>query len=151
MSSEKIEATARYGKRHASFLAAFRQDGTRELRPLTAAEFLEVWRHFDADGTPVASDNWTVYCGSHDILQSALIGNGTIEGAELDDFLREFVGASLLGTTGGEAVSDSGLELLRRDFLEAFDENRDGKLSIQEVFSMVIDVGSAHFCFIEPL
>ena len=56
-----------------------------------------------------------------------------IEGTELDHFLLEFVSSSLLGTTSVEALSATALELLRRDLLDAFDDNRDGKLSIQEV------------------
>ena len=43
-------ATAQYGKRHAMFLAAFREESTCEFRPFTAVQFLEVWRHFDIDG-----------------------------------------------------------------------------------------------------
>ena len=45
----------------------FRDSESRELKQLTAQQFMEVWEHYDDDG------------------------NGYIEDGELDGFLREFV------------------------------------------------------------
>ena len=52
-----------------NFLRQFRDAESRELTRLSAAQFTEVWNHYDNDG------------------------NGYIEGEELDAFLREFVGS----------------------------------------------------------
>lgn len=48
-----------------NFLRQFRDEQSKEIKQLTATQFMEVWSHYDIDG------------------------NGYIEGHELDDLLRE--------------------------------------------------------------
>jgi hypothetical protein len=60
-------------------------------------------------------------------------GNGYIEGIELDGFLREFVESVNNVDSGPEVVSDSMMTELKQCFLEAYDDNKDGKIEIREV------------------
>ena len=60
-------------------------------------------------------------------------GNGYIEGTELDGFLREFVESVNNVDSGPEVVSDEMMTELRECFLEAYDDNKDGKIEIREV------------------
>ena len=60
-------------------------------------------------------------------------GNGYIEGTELDSFLREFVESVNNLDSGPEVVSDAMMAELRECFLEAYDDNKDGKIDIREV------------------
>ena len=91
---------------------------------------------------------------------SSFQGNGYIEGKELDGFLREFV-ASVNNTDCGpeviqpigdthfnhlsnhmpqfQVVSDSMLAELKQCFLEAYDDNQDGKIDIREVRTLLIN------------
>ena len=62
-----------------------------------------------------------------------ITGNGYIEGNELDGFLREFVESVNNVDTGPEVVSDSMMTELKECFLEAYDDNKDGKIEIREV------------------
>ncbi|VDI37123.1 Hypothetical predicted protein, partial [Mytilus galloprovincialis] len=54
-------------KKSTNFLRQFRDLKTREFKQITAAQFMDVWNHYDDDG------------------------NGYIEGKELDGFLVELV------------------------------------------------------------
>ncbi|OQR78475.1 calbindin-32-like, partial [Tropilaelaps mercedesae] len=63
--------------------------------------------------------------------------NGYIEGRELDDFLREFVSSVSLTDVGPEVVSESMLEELRECFMEAYDDNKDGKIEIRELAQLL--------------
>lgn len=104
-----------------NFMRQFRDDESRELKKLTANQFMEVWSHYDADG------------------------NGYIEGSELDGFLKEFVSSvnsndsgpegSLM--MGGMSVSDSMLQELKECFMEAYDDNQDGKIEIRELAQLL--------------
>jgi len=96
-----------------NFLRKFRDAETRELQQLSAAQFMEVWEHYDSDG------------------------NGYIEGNELDSFLREFVSSVNNADTGPEVVSDTMLAELKECFLEAYDDNRDGKIDIRELAQLL--------------
>ena len=62
-----------------------------------------------------------------------LTGNGYIEGSELDGFLREFVESVNNVDSGPEVVSDAMMTELKQCFLEAYDDNKDGKIEIREV------------------
>ncbi|KPJ00828.1 Calbindin-32 [Papilio xuthus] len=53
-----------------NFMRQFRDPDSRELKKLSANQFMEVWSHYDRDG------------------------NGYIEGTELDGFLKEFVSSA---------------------------------------------------------
>ena len=66
-------------------------------------------------------------------LLSSYVGNGYIEGNELDGFLREFVESVNNTDSGPEVVSDAMMTELRQCFLEAYDDNKDGKIEIREV------------------
>ncbi|GFT80211.1 calbindin-32 [Nephila pilipes] len=65
-----------------NFMRQFRDKNTRELKNLTASQFMEVWSHYDRDG------------------------NGFIEGRELDKFLREFVSSVNFSDVEPEQVVD---------------------------------------------
>ena len=62
-----------------------------------------------------------------------MTGNGYIEGNELDGFLREFVESVNNVDSGPEVVSDAMMTELKQCFLEAYDDNKDGKIEIREV------------------
>ena len=61
-----------------NFMRQYRDPESRELRKLSANQFMEVWSHYDKDG------------------------NGYIEGTELDGFLREFVSSANATNVGPE-------------------------------------------------
>ncbi|CAG0912380.1 unnamed protein product [Notodromas monacha] len=65
-------------------------------------------------------------------------GNGYIEGSELDSFLREFASSLNAPDVNPDSVPDSMLEQLKECFMEAYDDNRDGKIEIREA-SLPID------------
>lgn len=64
-------------------------------------------------------------------------GNGFIEGKELDNFLREFVSSVNATDVGPEIVSDSMLAELKECFMEAYDDNKDGKIEIRELAQLL--------------
>merc|ERR1712141_271385 len=97
----------------ANFMRQFRDSDSLELKKLSAAQFMEVWEHHDNDG------------------------NGFIEGSELDGFLREFVTSVNSSDTAPEVVSDTMLAELKQCFLEAYDDNRDGKIDIRELAQLL--------------
>ncbi|XP_021966229.1 calbindin-32 isoform X2 [Folsomia candida] len=96
-----------------NFMRQFRDPTSREVKKLTANQFMEVWNHYDQDG------------------------NGYIEGTELDGFLREFVASVNASDTAPEAVSDAMLVELKQCFMEAYDDNRDGKIDIRELAQLL--------------
>ncbi|KAG7154325.1 Calbindin-32-like [Homarus americanus] len=96
-----------------NFMRQFRDDESRELKKLTANQFMEVWSHYDADG------------------------NGYIEGSELDGFLKEFVSSVNANDAGPESVSDAMLVELKECFMEAYDDNQDGKIEIRELAQLL--------------
>lgn len=96
-----------------NFLRQFRDKDSRELQQLSAAQFMKVWEHYDDDG------------------------NGYIEGTELDGFLREFVESVNNTDTGPEVVSDAMMTELKQCFLEAYDDNKDGKIEIRELAQLL--------------
>lgn len=96
-----------------NFLRQFRDNDSREIQQLSAAQFMKVWEHYDEDG------------------------NGYIEGIELDGFLREFVESVNNVDSGPEVVSDSMMTELKQCFLEAYDDNKDGKIEIRELAQLL--------------
>ncbi|XP_070387005.1 calbindin-32 isoform X2 [Dermacentor albipictus] len=111
--SAMAESTKAGSKSSANFMRQFRDKKTRELKNLTASQFMDVWSHYDKDG------------------------NGFIEGRELDNFLREFVSSVSLSDVGPEVVSESMLEELKECFMEAYDDNKDGKIEIRELAQLL--------------
>ncbi|XP_019866275.1 calbindin-32 isoform X2 [Aethina tumida] len=96
-----------------NFMRQYRDPDSRELKKLSANQFMEVWSHYDKDG------------------------NGYIEGTELDGFLREFVSSANITDVGPEAVSDDMLVELKACFMEAYDDNQDGKIDIRELAQLL--------------
>ncbi|XP_043213283.1 calbindin-32-like isoform X2 [Amphibalanus amphitrite] len=96
-----------------NFMRQFRDAESRQLKKLTANQFMEVWSHYDADG------------------------NGFIEGTELDGFLREFVSSVNATDCGPEVVSDTMLAELKECFMEAYDDNQDGRIEIRELAQLL--------------
>ncbi|XP_065349365.1 calbindin-32 isoform X3 [Cloeon dipterum] len=96
-----------------NFMRQFRDPETRDLKKLSANQFMDVWSHYDKDG------------------------NGYIEGTELDGFLKEFVSSANSSDVGPEAVSDAVLAELKQCFLEAYDDNQDGKIDIRELAQLL--------------
>ncbi|XP_059485543.1 calbindin-32 isoform X2 [Neocloeon triangulifer] len=96
-----------------NFMRQFRDPETRDLKKLSANQFMDVWSHYDKDG------------------------NGYIEGTELDGFLKEFVSSANASDVSPEAVSDAVLAELKACFLEAYDDNQDGKIDIRELAQLL--------------
>jgi len=96
-----------------NFLRQFRDAESRELNTLSAVQFMEVWDHYDTDG------------------------NGFIEGDELNGFLREFVSSVNPEPSPAQEVSEEGLAELRECFMEAYDDNNDGKIEIIELAQLL--------------
>jgi len=96
-----------------NFLRQFRDKESRELTRLSAVQFMEVWEHYDTDS------------------------NGFIEGEELDDFLREFVSSVHPDQEEVRDVSVEALLELKECFLEAYDDNDDGKIEIRELAQLL--------------
>ncbi|CAF1450984.1 unnamed protein product [Adineta steineri] len=92
-----------------NFLRQFRDEDSKEIKQLTAAQFMEIWSHYDTDG------------------------NGFIEGHELDNLLRELASSVNSNDAGPDLIPDSVLKELKESFLEAYDENEDGKIEIGEL------------------
>jgi len=117
MASEAAAAAARAKKlnleKATNFMRQYRDPHSRELKKLSANQFMEVWSHYDKDG------------------------NGYIEGTELDGFLREFVSSANATDVSPEAVSDAMLVELKQCFMEAYDDNQDGKIDIRELAQLL--------------
>lgn len=96
-----------------NFMRQFRDPESRELTKLSANQFMDVWSHYDKDA------------------------NGYIEGTELDGFLREFVSSVNILDVGPEVVSDAMLAELKQCFMEAYDDNQDGKIDIRELAQLL--------------
>uniref|UniRef100_A0AAR5PAE5 EF-hand domain-containing protein n=1 Tax=Dendroctonus ponderosae TaxID=77166 RepID=A0AAR5PAE5_DENPD len=107
-------------ERATNFMRQYRDPNSRELKKLSANQFMEVWSHYDKDG------------------------NGYIEGTELDGFLREFVSSANATDIGPEAVSDDMLIELKACFMEAYDDNQDGKIDIREIWREYDTDGSGY-------
>ncbi|XP_024083994.1 calbindin-32 isoform X3 [Cimex lectularius] len=112
--SEEARASKKLNiEKAANFMRQYRDPESRELKKLSANQFTQVWGHYDKDG------------------------NGYIEGTELDGFLREFVSSANPADIGPEAVSDAMLEELKACFMEAYDDNQDGKIDIRELAQLL--------------
>ncbi|XP_055692142.1 calbindin-32 isoform X2 [Lutzomyia longipalpis] len=96
-----------------NFMRQYRDPESRELRKLSANQFMEVWSHYDKDA------------------------NGYIEGTELDGFLREFVSSANATDVNPETLTDATLSELKSCFMEAYDDNQDGKIDIRELAQLL--------------
>nr|XP_049574294.1 calretinin isoform X2 [Syngnathus scovelli] len=77
------------------------------LAELTAAQFIDIWKHFDADG------------------------NGYIEGKELENFIREL---ELARRGAGVEPSHAAFKEKMREFMASFDKNSDGRIEMTEAW-----------------
>ncbi|XP_055357991.1 calbindin-32-like isoform X2 [Paramacrobiotus metropolitanus] len=82
------------------------------LQKLTAAQFMDVWAHYDSDA------------------------NGFIEGNELDSFLHEFL-AAVMNLPNPDTIPKKTLDDLKRSFMEEYDVNGDGKIEIKELAQLL--------------
>ncbi|XP_055591814.1 calbindin-32 isoform X2 [Uranotaenia lowii] len=96
-----------------NFMRQYRDPESRELKKLSANQFMDVWSHYDKDG------------------------NGYIEGTELDGFLKEFVSSANTSDLGPESLTDEMLVELKACFMEAYDDNQDGKIDIRELAQLL--------------
>uniref|UniRef100_A0A8C3FYC6 Calbindin 2a n=1 Tax=Cyclopterus lumpus TaxID=8103 RepID=A0A8C3FYC6_CYCLU len=89
------------------------------LAEVTASQFLDIWKHFDADG------------------------NGFIEGKELENFFRE------LETARRGAGVDPSNPIFRekmKEFMQKFDKNKDGRIEMSEGFlSDLLEKANRHY------
>ncbi|NXT36812.1 CALB2 protein, partial [Pelecanoides urinatrix] len=90
------------------------------LAELTASQFLDVWRHFDADG------------------------NGYIEGKELENFFQELESARK--GAGVDAKNDN-LGDKMKEFMHKYDKNADGKIEMAELAQILPTEENFLLCF----
>nr|KAF6406248.1 calbindin 2 [Molossus molossus] len=90
------------------------------LAELTASQFLEIWKHFDADG------------------------NGYIEGKELENFFQELEKARK--GSGVMSKSDNFGEKMKA-FMQKYDKNSDGKIEMAELAQILPTEENFLLCF----
>ncbi|XP_077425452.1 calbindin 2a [Vanacampus margaritifer] len=88
------------------------------LAEVTASQFLDIWKHFDADG------------------------NGYIEGKELENFFRELGSARK-----GAGVDPSTFREKMKDFMQKFDKNKDGRIEMSELAQILPTEENFLLCF----
>ncbi|XP_009468796.1 PREDICTED: calretinin [Nipponia nippon] len=93
---------------------------TGHLAELTASQFLDVWRHFDADG------------------------NGYIEGKELENFFQELESARK--GAGVDSKNDN-LGDKMKEFMHKYDKNADGKIEMAELAQILPTEENFLLCF----
>ena len=79
-----------------NFLRQFRDEQSKEMKQLTASQFMEVWSHYDIDGSRAECRR------IFPLIFLMRLGNGFIEGRELDDLLRELASSVNAQDTGPE-------------------------------------------------
>ena len=84
-------AERQHHRKKGNFLQQFRDEQSKELKQLTASQFMEVWSHYDIDGKRDETENVFFVLGN----QTKFLGNGYIEGRELDDLLRELASSAM--------------------------------------------------------
>ncbi|XP_015223866.1 calbindin 2a isoform X1 [Lepisosteus oculatus] len=92
------------------------------LAELTASQFLDIWKHFDADG------------------------NGYIEGKELENFFKELENARR--GAGMDSPNASFSEKMK-EFMAKFDKNADGKIEMSELAQILPTEENFLLCFRE--
>lgn len=84
----------------------------RRMQPLSAYEFYTAWQKYDTDGS------------------------GYIESGELEEFLKEFL-TTISGVSSHESLTSQGMKELAVAFLAEHDRDKDGKISIQELATLL--------------
>ncbi|XP_062242362.1 calretinin-like [Platichthys flesus] len=92
------------------------------LAELTAAQFIDIWRHFDADG------------------------NGYIEGKELENFFKELESAR---RGPGVDTSNAAFKEKMKEFMANFDKNADGRIEMSELAQILPTEENFLLCFRE--
>lgn len=95
----KANEQARSRKKE-NFLRQFRDEKSKEIKQLTAAQFMEIWSHYDIDGKQRRR--------FRNVIEWIFLGNGFIEGHELDDLLRELASSVNSNDAGPEVRNPSG-------------------------------------------
>ncbi|KAM9545143.1 calretinin-like [Salvelinus alpinus] len=90
------------------------------LAELTATQFLDIWKHFDADG------------------------NGYIEGKELENFFRQLETARR-GT--GVDPTHAAFREKMKEFMMKFDKNADGRIEMSELAQILPTEENFLLCF----
>ncbi|XP_023133180.1 calretinin-like [Amphiprion ocellaris] len=93
------------------------------LAELTAAQFVDIWKHFDADG------------------------NGYIEGKELENFFKELETARR-GAAGVDPTHAAFKEKMK-EFMANFDKNADGRIEMSELAQILPTEENFLLCFRE--
>ncbi|KAM9375743.1 calbindin 2a [Pholidichthys leucotaenia] len=90
------------------------------LAEVTACQFLDIWRHFDADG------------------------NGYIEGKELENFFKELETAR---RGAGVDPSNPTFREKMKEFMQKFDKNKDGRIEMSELAQILPTEENFLLCF----
>uniref|UniRef100_A0A8C5I4N7 EF-hand domain-containing protein n=1 Tax=Gouania willdenowi TaxID=441366 RepID=A0A8C5I4N7_GOUWI len=90
------------------------------LAEITAAQFIDIWKHFDADG------------------------NGYIEGKELENFFRELEKAR---RGAGVDPSHAAFKEKMKEFMANFDKNADGRIEMSELAQILPTEENFLLCF----
>ncbi|KAH8862837.1 Calbindin-32 [Schistosoma japonicum] len=56
-----------------------------------------------------------------------------LKAQKLDNFLREFIYSVFSEELGNETIPNDELELMKKEFMEAFDENSDNRIELTEM------------------
>ncbi|CAL8100900.1 unnamed protein product [Calicophoron daubneyi] len=94
---------------NSNYLFALRDPQSHRFRSVSADEFLECWSHYDQDK------------------------NGYLEREEIDRFLTEFITSVASASISDEFVLPIAVTELKTEFMDAFDENEDGRISVREL------------------
>uniref|UniRef100_A0A7N6BWQ8 EF-hand domain-containing protein n=1 Tax=Anabas testudineus TaxID=64144 RepID=A0A7N6BWQ8_ANATE len=92
------------------------------LAELTAAQFIDIWKHFDSDG------------------------NGYIEGKELENFFQELEKAR---RGAGMDPSHAAFKEKMKEFMTSFDKNADGRIELSELAQILPTEENFLLCFRE--
>jgi len=84
----------------------------KRMKNLSSYDFYQAWSKYDSDNS------------------------GFIEDKEVELFLKEFL-VNLAGMSSTDALSPAGLKELASAFLQEHDKNKDGKISIEELSSIL--------------
>lgn len=90
------------------------------LAEVTASQFLDIWKHFDADG------------------------NGYIEGKELENFFREL---EMARRGAGVDPTNPTFREKMKEFMQKFDKNKDGRIEMSELAQILPTEENFLLCF----
>uniref|UniRef100_A0A0F8D140 Calretinin n=1 Tax=Larimichthys crocea TaxID=215358 RepID=A0A0F8D140_LARCR len=90
------------------------------LAEVTASQFLDIWKHFDADG------------------------NGYIEGKELENFFKEL---EVARRGAGVDPTNPIFREKMKEFMQKFDKNKDGRIEMSELAQILPTEENFLLCF----